>query len=128
MAELGHPLTAAGLTDLSNVDIALRVEPPTVRRLAGIGVPTPAGNQLAIECPDRNAIAATLFNHVGHIAVEEDVARSNEVRPLGQEVAVDIENLDAVVLAVADVDPVVFVDTDLVENRELSRPRSGFAP
>ena len=128
MTELGYALPAARLADLSDIEVAVRIEPPSVSRLAGVGVPAPSRNQVAVEIPDRNPVSAALLHHVGNVAVKEYVARANEVCPLGQVVAVNIENLDPVIFAVANVDPVIFIDTDLVQDRKLARPGAGFAP
>ena len=65
-----------------------------------------------------------------HLVVgrDEDVLRRAEVVPFAQVLAVGIEDLDAVVLAVADVDDARGIDRDRVNGIELAPTRAGLAP
>ena len=94
----------------------------------GIGIAAPPSDQLTIQCPNRDTVTTTLLHHIRHIVPEENVTRTDNIVPLAQVVAVYIENLDPVVLSVANVNVVVLVYTDLVQNRELSRLSPGLTP
>ncbi len=50
------------------------------------------------------------------------------VIPLGLETTLAVEHLDAVVLAVGNVDPAVLIATDVVDDVELAWLRARFAP
>ena len=54
------------------------------------------------------------------VSVDEDAARPAELVPLIEEVAVLVEDLDAIVLAVADEQPAARVDGDRVRHVELT--------
>ena len=62
------------------------------------------------------------------LAVEDDVRRPLRVGPLGQVLAVRAEDLDAVVLAVADEHAAVGGDGDAVRQVELAGPVARLAP
>src|SRR5205814_9439066 len=60
--------------------------------------------------------------------VDEDAARPAELRPLVDEVAVAIENLNAVVVAIAHEQASPRVECERVRLIELARTRAGFSP
>jgi hypothetical protein len=57
-----------------------------------------------------------------------EAARAVQVFPLRLVFAVAVEHLDAMVLAVSDIDPAVGVTADVVDDVELALTGSGFAP
>ena len=60
--------------------------------------------------------------HVDHVVlVDEDAARPAELRPLVDELAVLIEDLDPVVVAIADEQPAARIDRERVRLIELAR-------
>ena len=62
------------------------------------------------------------IGHINHvILVDIDAARPAELRPLVDEIAVLIENLDAVVLPVTDQQPASLVHGDRMWNVEFAR-------
>src|SRR5215208_37086 len=62
------------------------------------------------------------------VSVNIDSARAAELRPLVEEFAVLIENLDAIILPIADEQPPLRIDGDRVGNIEFSRSRTLLAP
>src|SRR5438128_10747304 len=55
-------------------------------------------------------------------------ARTMQVLPLGLELTVSIEHLDAVVLAVSNIDPAIGVTADVVNDVEFAFPGAGLTP
>src|SRR5262249_25506127 len=62
------------------------------------------------------------------VAVDVGSARPAELLPLSDEISLLIEDLDAVVAAVADEDPSLRIDGDCVRRVELARGRAFLAP
>src|SRR5262249_1646910 len=66
---------------------------------------------------------------VDHVVlVDENVARPPELLPFGNELAVRLENLNAVVGAVGDVDASHRIESDTVRRVEFARPLAVLAP
>src|SRR5437867_3469701 len=143
------PATGERPGNLAHVHVALRVDRDAVRRREAAGRrrirPAPARQHPAVAIVDADAtrldvarrpVAARRLprlppelRDVGAPgAVEHDVRRAARVGPLGQVLAVGAEDLDAVVLAVADEDAAVGGDGDAVGEEELARPLTGHAP
>src|SRR5262245_33181145 len=82
--------------------------------------------------PARIAVAHRLRFRVGDIdrvvAVDEDAARTAELLPLGDEFAFLVEDLDAVVVAVADEEAALRVHRQRVRNVEFARAGALLAP
>ena len=99
-----------------------------MRSLSSIGVTAPTSDKFTIKRPDRHTVSAALLYHVRNIVIEEDVSGTNQIGPLVQVVAIGIEDLNAVIFSVTDVNLVVFIDSDFMENRELSGSFPGLTP
>src|SRR5689334_964810 len=97
------------------------------RHLAGLGA-ADADAALPAVVILRNGLRFGIrdIDHV--VLVDEDAARAAELRPLGDELAVLVEYLDAVVRAVPDEQPALGIHRDRVRAIELARPRSLLAP
>src|SRR5262249_58483977 len=69
---------------------------------------------------------------IGHVkdivAVDVDSARTAELLPLREEIAILVEDLNAIVAAVADEDPSLRIDGDCVRRVELAGGRAFLAP
>src|SRR5262249_49935402 len=66
------------------------------------------------------------IDHV--VLVDEDAARAAELRPLGDELAILIKNLNAVVRAIPEEEPALRIHGDRVRAVDLARSRSLRAP
>src|SRR5271163_1021347 len=132
-------LRPGGPGNLADIDVAVPVDGEPVRRQkppelgAGRRVAKPA-DQFALVVDDRDprpeignvaadrsggshfADIANWLTAVGHVKA----ARAVQVLPLGLVPAVAVEHLDAVVLAVGDIDPAVRVGADVVDDIELA--------
>src|SRR6266511_5251702 len=62
------------------------------------------------------------------LSIQTDAVWAMDVVPHGDELAVGIEHLDAMGLAVGDVDAIVLVDDDIMRPDELARIDAGLAP
>src|SRR5919108_931314 len=71
---------------------------------------------------------ADVTDRIFWLRVHVKRARTMHVVPLGFIFAVAIENLDAMVLPVGDVDPAIFVCADVVDDIELAWITTGLAP
>src|SRR5204863_2720736 len=78
----------------------------------------------------RNVLDVVAMRHHPHLVLRrnKNALGRSEMRPLLQEAALLIENLNPVVLAVADVDSSLRVDPDRMRSLELARPRARGAP
>ena len=88
--------------------------------------PRPEIGDVAVDRLNR-AELADIADRVTDI-IHVEAARPVQVVPLGLVAAVAVEHLDAVVLAVGDIDPAVGVGTDVVDDVELARQGAGLAP
>ena len=91
--------------------------------LAGALIAAPSRYQRSVQRPDAYSVATTLLHYVDGVIVNPDVARRRQVGPLFEEGPLVVENLNAIVLAVADENAAVLVDPDVVKQRELARTR-----
>ena len=134
--------------DLGDVDVALGVDSDAVWRVepagrVAVAFPSDAGEERPVGVVDGDAGAEVCANGVGSDSGEvfadvDDVARAafvdvyggrpRHVDPLGLVLAVLVEDLHAVVLAVADVDVAIAVYVDVVDDVELSDVGAGLAP
>ena len=112
--------------DLADVEVAVGVGPDTVGAgcelagfVAGLGA-APVAEELAVERPDADALFELGDVDDFAIGVEVDGVGFEEAGALLKEVAVGVEELDAVVGAVADPDAVVLVEADAVGECELA--------
>src|SRR6266567_7555465 len=136
-----------GEADFADVDVAARIDGEPVRRdeLAGfepgMGVAEP-GQQFAlmgVDADPRPAIRdVDVDRHVGADLADIEARRARagfhakprrtvHVVPLRLVFAVAVEYLDAVVLAVGDIDPAVRVAANIVGDIELTRVGAGLA-
>ena len=120
--------------DLAYVEVAVGVGPDAVgagfefaRFVAGLGA-APVAEEVAVEGPDADALFELGDVDDFAIGVEVDGVGFEEAGALLEEVAVGVEELDAVVGAVADPDAVVFVEADAVGEGELAGPFAPVAP
>src|SRR5207248_5452422 len=74
-----------------------------------------------LDAGDVQTVVLGAVDDIEAIALGEDAPRRAEIRPLGDELAALIEHLDALVAAIADVEPSLRVDGDAVRLVELSR-------
>src|SRR5262249_59822453 len=95
------------------------------------------GDLAVLDAPDANALLEARIvargrlrigdeNHV--VLVDGNVARSPELLPFGNELAVWLENLEPVVGAVGDVDASHRIESDAVRRVEFARPLAVLAP
>ena len=117
--------------DLAYVEVAAGVGPDAVGAgcelagfVAGLGA-APVAEELAAEGPDADALFELGDVDDFAIGVEVDGIGFEEAGAFLEEVAVGVEELDAVVGAVADPDAVVLVQADAVGECELA---GSFAP
>ena len=78
--------------------------------------------------PDTHAIAAALLDDVDDVVLDPQVSGCGHVRPLFDELSLVREQLHPVVLAVGDIDAAVPVHPDIMQQRELTRPRALLSP
>src|SRR5688572_16015409 len=133
----------------ADVHVGLGIHAQSVRsdESAGIGHLrlAPAREQGAIAIEDADAAVRGIFAHaetirrligippeLGHVraarAVEHDVRRALDVRPLLQELALGAEDLDPIVLAIAHEHAAVGGDADTVRQHEFPRALARRAP
>src|SRR5262245_1380823 len=144
------PALGEGPRNLGHVDVAARVHRDTVRGREAPGRGgfrrTPPGEQppVLVEHADapveRDVHGAALPRRsiplvppqLGDVraplGVEDQVGGSLRIGPLGEVLAVRAEDLDAIVLAVADEDPAVRGGRDAVREIELTGAGAGHAP
>ncbi len=127
--------------DLADIESAGRVEAETVRggeAAGGEPIVAPERHQLfTVSVPDadlrgsidRVALTGQSDASLTHeqltdigvaVAVEAEIRGPRDVRPHLEQGAIDLEDLDAVVLAVADVHPIARIDPQAVHEIELS--------
>ena len=108
--------------DLADVEVATGVGPDAVGAgcelagfVAGLGA-APVAEELAVEGPDADALLE--LGDVDDFAagVKVDGIGFEETGALFEEVAVGVEELDAVVSAVADPDAIILIQADAVES------------
>src|SRR5437899_7206898 len=140
MALALEAIAPVGKRNLADVDVAARVDREPVRRdeltrLESSGALTEPREQVALVAVDAHA-----RSDVGHVVVHAHAAadladieaalpaalhveagRPVHVHPLRLELAVAVEHLNAMVLAVGDVDPAVGIAADVVRDVELAR-------
>src|SRR2546425_392070 len=135
--------------DLAHVDVAARVHGEAVRggeaaRHAGVraapprehaSVPVVDADTTVPRLLDRSmatrrlALVPPQLGDVGAaLRVEHEVRGALGVRPLREVLALGAEDLDAIVLAVADEDAAIRVDGDAMRQVELARPGARYAP
>src|SRR5262249_59347546 len=69
------------------------------------------------------------IGHVDHVVlVDEDTARPTKLSPLGDEVSIRVEDLDAAVDAIADIKPTARVECDAMRSIEFALPLAVLAP
>src|ERR1700674_980838 len=133
--------------DLSHINVAPRVDTHAMRAderrrpEAGMGVAEPREElplvvddadarpqirALEVDCHGRPELADIADRVTGIVHVE--AARPVQIVPLRLILAVAVEYLNTVVLAVGDIDPAVGVGADIVHDVELSRAGAGLAP
>src|SRR6185437_3671922 len=150
VAVLGHRVTAIlhlRARDLADIDGARRIDGDAVRRdelarpalareiadarqkLALVrhdAEARPDARHLLIDLAAGPELAdvAHRFRGIGHA----EAAGAVDVVPLRLVAALAVEHLDAVVLAVGDIDPAIGVGDDVVHDVELAGPGAGLAP
>src|SRR5260370_15418934 len=129
-----------GVTHLADIDVALRIDGEPVRRqeLAGLlagpvlaaqtgdglalliddGEPRPDVGVLAVDRHARPELTDDELRVLAAAAIER--ARPVHVVPLQLVLAVAVEHLHAMILAVGDIDPPVLVGGDVVGDLELA--------
>jgi len=81
-----------------------------------------AADQLAVFTEDRDGTTSALFGDVDQpLGTTVDIAGRFDVVPDMEELPFAVEELDAIVCPVADQDPALRVDADLVYESELTR-------
>ena len=119
--ELGHSLAFSYFRD---VDAALTVNadamPSDEGALTRPFVASPASDKASAQSPDAHPVATTLFDHVHNVVFYPHVTWPGEVCPFFEEIALVVEYLDAIILAVADYHPAVLVHPDVMQQGELS--------
>src|SRR5439155_1908028 len=132
---------------LADVDVAARVDGQPVRRDELARLEPGRAMAQPRQHLARVAIDADSRPDVGHVvvhahaaadladveapvrpALHEQARGAMHVVPLRLELAMAVEDLDAMVLTVGDVDPAVDVAADVVRNVELARTGAGLAP
>src|SRR5439155_4075310 len=111
-------LSHVGAVDLGDVDRALLVDGDRGRILEPVDA---LDHSAILDAGDVQAVALGAVDDVEAIALDEDAPRRAEIRPLRDELAALIEHLDALVAAIADVEPPLRIDGDAVRLVELSR-------
>ena len=128
-----------GPGNLADINVAVRVHRKTVRRqeLAQLGP-----RRRVAEAPEQLALAiddADPRSEIGNAAADRgsradfadienrltavrhtETARAMQVLPLRLELTVAVEHLDAMVLAVGDIDPAISVTADVMDDVELA--------
>src|SRR5712692_8048105 len=143
------PAHREGPGHLAHVDVALRVHRDAVRRREVAGSarlgPAPAREHAALGIEDAHPpgprlrdgplttrglarVPPQLGDEGAALGVEDEVGRTLGVRPLAQILALGAEDLDAIVLAVADEDPAVGSHGDAVGQIERAGARARHAP
>src|SRR3989442_1354268 len=112
MSPLGATTTSEGPSSVSSpspgmpgLPIARRCPPPTI-----------------VIFRDRLRFRIRDIDHV--VLVDKDAARAAELRPLGDELAILIENLDAVIRAVSEEQPALRIHGDRMRTVDLARTRA----
>src|SRR5258708_6493029 len=109
---------------LGKVEVALGI---TGEPMGTVDGATATADQFSVRA--EQADARDLVGHEHHVAVvHPDLHRMIEVAPFGEESAIAVEHLDAVVLAIADQHLAAAIDPDGVRRREGPRPGAGTTP
>src|SRR5438874_4490813 len=142
----GTATTPVGERDLAHVDVAPRVDGEAVRgdelaRLQSGRTLAQPRQSLALAAVDADAgpdvrhveVDAEAAPDLADVepsgrALEEQARRPMHVGPLRLVLAVAVEDLDAMVLAIGDVHPALGVAADVVRDVELARVGAGLAP
>src|SRR5262245_41508920 len=77
--------------------------------------------------PDRGAELAEIADRATRL-VHIESARTMQIVPLGLVLAIAVKHLNAMVLAVSDIDPAIGVGADVVHDVELAGVSAGAAP
>ena len=89
---------------------------------------TPVGLQLAIQIVFQDLVRPAVGNPEMLIGRDMDVVGIGNIVPLVQVVAVLVENLDARVGTVGDIDAILGINRNTMDRIELARSRARFAP